>query len=34
VLDKEEFDNSLKIEIDKKILNISENVIKNLYLKR
>ena len=33
VVDKEEFDNSLKIEINKKQLNISENVIKNLYLK-
>lgn len=34
VLDKEEFDNSFKIEIDKKQFNISENVIKNLYLKK
>lgn len=34
VLDKEEFDNSFKIEIDKKQFNISENVIKNLHLKR
>ncbi|MCL5130475.1 MULTISPECIES: metal-dependent transcriptional regulator [unclassified Algibacter] len=33
VVDKEEFDNSFKIEIDKKQFNISENVIKNLYLK-
>jgi len=34
VVDKEEFDNSFKIEIDKKQFNISENVINNLYLKR
>jgi len=33
VIDKEEFDNSLKIEINKKCFNISENVIKNIYLK-
>ena len=33
VIDKEDFDNSIKIEIDKKQFNISENVIKNLYLK-
>ncbi|WP_147676918.1 metal-dependent transcriptional regulator [Algibacter pacificus] len=33
VVDKEDFDNSIKIEIDKKQFNISENVIKNLYLK-
>ena len=34
VIDKEEFDNSLKIEINKKQFNISENVIKNIYLKK
>lgn len=34
VLDKEEFDNSFKIEINKNQFNISENVIKNLHLKR
>lgn len=34
VIDKEEFDNSFKIEIGKKQFNISENVINNLYLKR
>lgn len=34
VIDKEEFDNSFKIEIDKKQFNISENVINNLYLKK
>lgn len=34
VVDIEEFDNSFKIEIDKKKFNISENVINNLYLKR
>ncbi|MRT94321.1 metal-dependent transcriptional regulator [Ancylomarina sp. 16SWW S1-10-2] len=34
VLEKEEFDNSFKIEIDRKQFNISENVIKNLYLKK
>ena len=34
IVDKEEFDNSIKIEIDKEQFNISENVIKNLYLKR
>lgn len=33
VVDKEDFDNSIKIEIDKKQFNISEHVIKNLYLK-
>lgn len=33
VIDKEEFDNSLKIEIDHRQFNISENVIKNIYLK-
>ena len=33
VVDKEDFDNSFKIEIDKKQFNISENVINNLYLK-
>lgn len=33
VVDKEEFDNSFKIEIDKIQSNISENIIKNLYLK-
>lgn len=33
VVDKEDFDNSIKIEIDNKQFNISENVIKNLYLK-
>lgn len=33
VIDKEEFDNSFKIEIDKKQFNISENVINNLYIK-
>jgi DtxR family Mn-dependent transcriptional regulator len=33
VIDKEAFDNSIKIEINKKQFNISENVTKNLYLK-
>ena len=33
VIDKEEFDNSFKIEINNKQFNISENVINNLYLK-
>lgn len=33
VVDKEDFDNSIKIEIDNNQFNISENVIKNLYLK-
>ena len=33
VIDKEEFDNSLKIEIDHKQFNLSKHVIKNLYLK-
>jgi DtxR family Mn-dependent transcriptional regulator len=34
VIDKEEFDNSIKIEINKKQFSISENVINNLYLKK
>ncbi|MGR7813428.1 metal-dependent transcriptional regulator [Lacinutrix undariae] len=34
VIDKEDFDNSITIEIDKKQFNISEDVINNLYLKR
>ncbi|MGV6829609.1 MAG: metal-dependent transcriptional regulator [Flavobacteriales bacterium] len=34
IIDKEEFDNSIKIEIENKQINISENVIKNIYLKR
>ena len=34
VVDKEEYDNSIKIEVENKQFNISENVIKNLYLKR
>jgi DtxR family Mn-dependent transcriptional regulator len=34
VIDKEEFDNSIMIEINKKQFSISENVIKNLYLKK
>ncbi len=34
VIDKEEFDNSLKIEIENKQFNISEDVIKNIYLKK
>jgi DtxR family Mn-dependent transcriptional regulator len=33
VIEKEEFDNSFKIEIDKNQFNISENVINNLYMK-
>lgn len=33
VIDKEEFDNSFKIEIEKKQFNISESVINNLYIK-
>ena len=34
VIDKEAFDNSIKIEIDKEQFNISESVIKNIYLKK
>lgn len=34
VIYKEEFDSSIQIEIDKTQFNISENVVKNLYLKR
>jgi DtxR family Mn-dependent transcriptional regulator len=34
IIDKEDFDNSVKIEINKDQFFISENVVKNLYLKR